>query len=114
MARQQDRQSTGAQVRGDIQSGRSGDKRPGFDPALAPLETDSEAGGAGIDNAAATQARGSQRVRDQQESEPSFNSAMRRFDGTGRHASPPWLWPLVIAAGVLAIGLAIMFILGTR
>ncbi len=35
-----------AQIRGDIQRGVTGDKRPGFDPAAAPLETDSEAGGA--------------------------------------------------------------------
>ena len=34
-----------AQIRGDIQRGLTGDKRPGFDPAMAPLETDSEAGG---------------------------------------------------------------------
>jgi hypothetical protein len=34
-----------AQVRGDIQSGVTGDKKVGFDPAAAPLETDSEAGG---------------------------------------------------------------------
>ena len=33
------------QIRGDIQRGLTGDKRPGFDPAMAPLETDSEAGG---------------------------------------------------------------------
>lgn len=35
-----------ARIRGDIQQGRTGDKAPGFDPAMAPLETDAEAGGA--------------------------------------------------------------------
>lgn len=35
-----------ARIRGDIQQGRTGDKVPGFDPAMAPLETDAEAGGA--------------------------------------------------------------------
>lgn len=34
-----------AQLRGDIQSGVTGDKRAGFDPAAAPLETDAEAAG---------------------------------------------------------------------
>jgi len=36
---------TAAQLRGDIDNGRTGDKTPGFDPAAAPLETDAEAGG---------------------------------------------------------------------
>lgn len=35
-----------AQIRGDIQRGLTGEKRAGFDPAAAPLETDAEAGGA--------------------------------------------------------------------
>ncbi len=34
-----------AQLRGDIQRGVTGDKRAGFDPAAAPLETDAEAAG---------------------------------------------------------------------
>jgi hypothetical protein len=34
-----------AEVRGDIQRGVTGDKRAGFDPAVAPLETDAEAAG---------------------------------------------------------------------
>jgi hypothetical protein len=37
--------SNPAEIRGDIQAGLTGDKRPGFDPALAPLETDAEAAG---------------------------------------------------------------------
>ena len=36
---------TAANVRGDIQKGRTGDKVPGFDPAAAPMETDAEAAG---------------------------------------------------------------------
>jgi len=38
-----------AVVRGDIQSGLTGDKVAGFDPAAAPLETDQEAGGVCLD-----------------------------------------------------------------
>ena len=34
-----------AELRGDIQRGVTGDKRAGFDPAAAPLETDAEAAG---------------------------------------------------------------------
>lgn len=36
---------TAAQLRGDIDRGRTGDKAPGLDPAAAPMETDAEAGG---------------------------------------------------------------------
>ena len=36
---------TAAQLIGDIQSGRTGDKNPVRDPALAPLGTDDEAAG---------------------------------------------------------------------
>ncbi|ABS16989.1 MULTISPECIES: hypothetical protein [Brucella] len=37
--------SSGARARGAIQRGEAGDKVPGFDPAVAPMETDAEAGG---------------------------------------------------------------------
>ena len=36
---------TTAQLKGDIDSGRTGDKVPVFDPALSPLGTDDEAAG---------------------------------------------------------------------
>ena len=36
---------TSAQLKGDIDSGHTGDKNPVFDPALAPLGTDDEAAG---------------------------------------------------------------------
>jgi hypothetical protein len=39
------RGSTTAQLRDDIQSGRTGEKVGGFDPAASPLGTDDEAGG---------------------------------------------------------------------
>ncbi|QRM29259.1 hypothetical protein [Microvirga sp. VF16] len=39
------RGSTTAQLKGDIDSGRTGDKNAVFDPALSPLGTDDEAGG---------------------------------------------------------------------
>ncbi|HEY8573842.1 hypothetical protein [Phenylobacterium sp.] len=41
----QGRGPTTAQLRDDIQSGRTGDKVAGFDPAAAPLGVDDEAGG---------------------------------------------------------------------
>src|SRR5215218_7847325 len=36
---------TTAMLKGDIDSGRTGDKNPVFDPGLSPLGTDDEAGG---------------------------------------------------------------------
>ena len=36
---------TSAQLKGDIDSGKTGDKNPVFDPGLAPLGTDDEAAG---------------------------------------------------------------------
>jgi hypothetical protein len=38
-------QRPAARDRGDIQQGYISDKVPGFDPAVAPLETDAEAAG---------------------------------------------------------------------
>jgi len=101
--------STGAQVRGDIQSGITGDKRPGFDPALAPLETDSEAGGSGLDPAQADLARASQRrTPDRSRSKPSFNSAMRGPEGASARSSR-WIWPAAIAVAViLALGVFVL------
>jgi hypothetical protein len=40
-----DDRPTSAQLKGDIESGRTGDKNPVRDPALAPLGTDDEAAG---------------------------------------------------------------------
>lgn len=73
-----------AEVRGDIQSGRTEDKRPGFDPAAAPLETDSEAGASALSpeqTAMATEGRAGKPG----SPEPvSYNDAMRRRRGTAR------------------------------
>jgi|GEM_PF-3134137 len=52
---------TTEQLRRDIDSGRTGDKAPGLDPAAAPLGTDEEAGGAGPTAAEIAQARALER-----------------------------------------------------
>jgi len=52
---------TAAQLRGDINSGKTGDKTPGFDPAAAPMETDAEAGGAAPTPEEVAQARANER-----------------------------------------------------
>jgi hypothetical protein len=52
---------TSAQLRDDIDSGRTGDKARGLDPAAAPLGTDEEAGGAPPTPAEIAQARAAER-----------------------------------------------------
>jgi hypothetical protein len=49
--------STSEQLRHDIDSGLTGDKAPGFDPAAAPMGADAEAGGAAPTAAEIAQAR---------------------------------------------------------
>ena len=63
---------TTEQLRRDIDSGRTGDKAPGLDPAAAPLGTDEEAGGAGPSAAEIAQARANERrnVRGDNEVDP--------------------------------------------
>lgn len=51
-----------AQLKGDIDSGRTGDKIGGFDPAAAPLGTDAEAGGAATDPVLASATRAQERA----------------------------------------------------
>ncbi|NHT78570.1 hypothetical protein G8E10_22965 [Rhizobiaceae bacterium CRRU44] len=70
------RDPTAAQVRGDIQAGKTGDIRQGFDPAAAPLETDGEAAGTPLSSEQARLAIKTQRslVGDDQ---TDFDTAMR-------------------------------------
>lgn len=102
--------STGAQLRGDIQSGDTADKRPGFDPALAPLETDSEAGGAGLDGQMADLGRAGQQSGAVRRPDPSFASAMRPPERQTRRHAPRWVWPAAVAAAV-TVALALFLLL---
>ncbi len=73
-----------ARARGDIQTGSTGDKTPGFDPATAPMETDSEAGGTAMP---AVPAREPVRVTPEHTNSTGYGSAMRPPDG---EHSRPW------------------------
>jgi hypothetical protein len=105
--------SNAAQVRGDIQRGRTGDKRSGFDPALAPMETDAEAGGTPltpdqVEIARNTQLRG---VRDR--SGPEYSTAMGYLPGlpSPPRAKPYWL--VAAAAGAVLVSIAVVvYLLG--
>ena len=71
------RPSNPAQIRGDIQAGLTGDKRPGFDPALVPLETDAEAAGTPLSAEQIETARRTQREGKRPDVSGDEGSAMR-------------------------------------
>lgn len=102
-----DQNPTSAQIRGDIQRGRTGDKRPGFDPAMAPLETDSEAGGSPYTREDIVTARKTQSQPGVQQTSRNFEVAMgSSLEGTyKRRLSLPAVLPLI---AVIVIGGAVV------
>lgn len=109
MANPEDRSNTNpAEVRGDIQKGRTGDKIEGFDPAASPMETDSEAGGQALtpEQVAMANSRAEEGLnrKGPGEQQASHNSAMRRFEGSDNSSRTIWLW---VAGGVLVLIVAI-------
>ncbi|TPM96606.1 hypothetical protein [Mesorhizobium sp. B2-1-3A] len=91
-----------AENRGDIQSGTTGDKTPGFDPAAAPQETDAEAADAGtvpVPAATGTPAFANQ---------ASFANAMRPPDDE-RTPSPARTGPVLVIAALVVIA-AVVFV----
>jgi hypothetical protein len=94
-----------AQIRGDIQRGLTGDKRPGFDPAMAPLETDSEAGGVPLSPEQIRTATATQREPGSSLKSRNFDVAMgSSFEGTlERRPSLPALVPLLTVVVIGAI-----------
>ncbi len=93
-----------ANIRGDIQAGLTGDKKPGFDPAAAPLETDSEAGGAPLEPEHVRMARGSQADPVASDWQGSHAEAMRDFEPkreSARSGLPRT--GLLIAAGIFVV-----------
>lgn len=92
---QQEDGPTGAQVRGDIQQGLAGDKKPGFDPAAAPMETDAEAGSEPTPPDARAGDRISQFHPNRHDYQGMFATAMRPFLNASQ---PSWRRNLLIAA----------------
>lgn len=99
--------STAAQVRGDIQRGMTGDKRPGIDPAAAPMETDAEAGGLPPTPEEIELARADHRTKmpkgDSHLTSRNFDCAMLKADGTlQRKPSLSTIVPVVVIGLVVA------------
>ncbi|ESX09499.1 hypothetical protein X768_17740 [Mesorhizobium sp. LSJC265A00] len=91
-----------AEDRGDIQSGVTEDKTPGFDPAAAPMETDAEAAdtcAVPVPAATGTPAFANQ---------ASFANAMRRPDD--EHAPAPSKNGPVLAIVALVVVAAVVFV----
>jgi hypothetical protein len=97
-----------AQIKGDIARGLTGDKRPGFDPAMSSLETDSEAGGTALTSEQVTIARETQLspAADHKESLENgayYHDAMQRIEGSP--SEPSAKGPLLVMG---AVGVAVL------
>jgi len=102
---------TAAQIRGDIQAGLTGDKQPGFDPAMAPLETDAEAGGVSTTPEEAVLARNEQRIGKRQQFSRDDGTAMRPVFSGNISARPGfWIIFTAILSAVAIIMLTVAFV----
>ncbi|MBC2771333.1 hypothetical protein H6M51_00565 [Rhizobium sp. AQ_MP] len=103
------RSANPAQVRGDIQAGLTGDKRPGFDPAMAPLETDAEAGGVSLSQAEIQTARQEQREGRPRDVSGDSGTAMRSsFSGNRARQGPFWLYFFgLLLIAIIGIGVLV-------
>ncbi|MDK1490797.1 hypothetical protein QN219_12065 [Sinorhizobium sp. 7-81] len=97
-------ESNPAQVRGDIQRGRTGDKKRGFDPSAAPLETDDEAAGTPLTTEATGTARAGQRSDGQADASNEYGDAMRPLSTAEPRRSPKYRLVLLMAAIVVVAG----------
>lgn len=107
--------SSGARTRGAIQKGETGDKVAGFDPAVAPYETDAEAGG----NPTLTEAQSPKLEKGVQNVNASTHaSGMRAWDHGrreyGKGGRLRGLTPIISALLVIVILVFIAFFLGWR
>lgn len=101
-----DTSRTSAQVRGDIDRGMAGDKKPGFDPSAAPLETDAEAAATPMTGQMIEDAITGQYHPDPSDWQGSRADAMRPFDGEAPTKTPRhWKTFFVIVATVVIAGL---------
>ncbi|HEX2560721.1 hypothetical protein [Phenylobacterium sp.] len=90
-----------AQLKDDIDSGRTGDKVGGFDPGAAPLGTDEEAGGASLTSEEVALARAQEGGRSS--GGANHNAAEPSLQPTGAGDSGPRVGPALIGAAVGAL-----------
>jgi hypothetical protein len=101
-----------SQLKDDIQSGRTGDKAPGFDPGASPLGTDDEAAGRPAQPAQIAQAR-------TQEARPAVRNARPNASEPSRapHGGPSGglgtmevLWLVMLGVVALCIFASVMIV----
>jgi hypothetical protein len=95
--------ATTAQLKADINSGRTGDKVGGFDPAASPLGTDEEAGGTSPDPLLIAEMRRLERAG--RPDSATNNAASPQLQPDGQSAPRSYLAPAV-AGVVVALALA--------
>jgi hypothetical protein len=100
--------ATSAQLKHDIDSGRTGDKVGGFDPAAAPLGTDEEAGGAPLSPQSLQHARAMERNAGRSTANANGAEPALQPDGEMRRAGPGL--PILIGVGAAALLAAALFI----
>ena len=105
--------SNPAQIRGDIQSGRTGDKIRGFDPAAAPLETDDEAAGTAMKAESTKVARFGQSQSKLRDHSTEFADAMRAPAEPANDRLPGRPMSVVFVAGgaIIIVGLIVAALL---
>jgi hypothetical protein len=97
---------TAAQVRGDIQAGLTGEKQPGFDPAMAPMETDAEAGGVSTLPGETAIARNEQQAGKRQQFSRDEGTAMRPVF-SGNIPPRPGFW-IIFATALIGICIGLL------
>jgi hypothetical protein len=100
--------ATAAQIKHDIDSGRTGDKTAGFDPAAAPLGADDEAAGTPYDPQLLQAARARERGGRPAERRPNSATPELAPDGRARHRVVSFI--LAALVGVAA-AIVVMFVL---
>jgi hypothetical protein len=100
--------ATAAQLKGDIDAGRTGDKVAGFDPGAAPLGTDEEAGGAPHDPHLIAQVRSQERTGP---SSATANAATPELQPDARMGRTPVAAPLI--AGVVVAVILVLLLAAT-
>lgn len=99
---------TAAQLKGDIDAGRTGDKAAGFDPAAAPLGSDEEASGVRPqpDLVAADRARV-----DQTPDSAGANASTPELAPDARLPRQTYVWPAVIGVALALVLAALLLML---
>lgn len=95
------RRATAAELKGDIDSGREGDKVGGFDPAASPLGTDEEA--SGVRPEPDLVARDIRQEDAATKSSAHENAASPELQPDGQGAKTPYAVPILIGVAAAAV-----------